>query len=158
MMLLSIKEDANFVKLPVSTWQAYTQLEKVRTKLSLTEDRLPEIAAAAKMPLKKAQSVYHTVKIAQVYSLNRTYDSDEKLTLEDIITDEDDSEDDVCELIREYCGRAELTPREIQILALKHGMPDLMPNIEIPVVAQIREALIQNLALLGYNFKFHHQS
>lgn len=154
MMLLSIKEDANFVKLPVSTWQAYTQLEKVRAKLSLSEDRLEDIAAAAKMPLKKAQSVYHTVKIAQVYSLNRTYDSDEKLTLEDIVTDNHDPENDVVELIREYCDKADLTREERRVLALKHGMPDLLTDAQIKTSDLIREALVQNLALLGYNFKF----
>lgn len=157
MMLLSIKEDANFVKLPVSTWQAYTQLEKARTRLGVGEDKMDEVAEAAKMPLKKAQSVYHTVKIAQVYSLNRTYGSDEKLALEDIITDDCKiglQGEDFGELLREYCERAKLSDLEIKIVALRNGMPDLLPNTLIDTNSQIREAIIQNLANLGYNFKF----
>ena len=158
MVLLSIKEDANFVKLPVSTWQAYTQLEKARIKLGVGEDKLAEVAEVAKMPLKKAQSIYHTVKIAQVYSLNRTYDHDDKLTLEDIIADSavlgDGTTDDITELLREHCNAAKLSTQETLIVALRNGMPDLLPEKETPIHDQIKEAVVQNLAVLGYNFKY----
>ena len=156
MMLLSIKEDANFVKLPVSTWQAFTQLEKAKIKLGLSDDNVPDIAKAAKMPLKKAKSVYHTVKIAQVYSLNRTYDADEKLTLEDIMTNEDrlgGYVDPFVMSLREYCESANLTDIELKIIALRHGMLDLIQGIEITVSESVKETLIQNLAWLGYNYR-----
>jgi DNA-directed RNA polymerase sigma subunit (sigma70/sigma32) len=158
MMLLSIKEDANFVKLPVSTWQAYTQLEKARSRLGLGEDKLAEVAEAAKMPVKKAQSIYHTVKIAQVYSLNRTYDHDDKLTLEDVIADpvrlQDAVTDDITELLRNYCGEARLTSLETLVIALRNGMPDLLPDSKISLNDQIKEAVTQCLASLGYNFRW----
>jgi len=156
MMLLSIKEDSNFVKLPVSTWQAYTQLEKAKIKFGLSDDNIVEIAKAAKMPLKKSKSIYHTVKIAQVYSLNRTYDVDEKLTLEDIMTNEDrlgGYVDPFINLLREYCDTANLTDMELKIIALRHGMLDLVPDKPVDEKESLKETIVQNLASLGYNFK-----
>ena len=156
MMLLSIKEDANFVKLPVSTWQAYTQLEKAKLKEGLTDDNITEIAKAAKMSLKKTKAVYYTVKIAQVYSLNRTYDADEKLTLEDIMTNDDrlgGFVDPFINLLREYCDMANLTDTELRILALRHGMLDLIPSKQVNQTECIKETIIQNLASLGYNYR-----
>lgn len=156
MMLLSIKEDANFVKLPVSTWQAYTQLEKAKTKLGVTDENIASIAKAAKMPLKKAKAVYHTVKIAQVYSLNRTYDQDEKLTLEDIMTNDNKLGGDIdpfLELLRDYCHSANLTDTEIKVLAIRHGMIDLLRPKKVHIYDCVHETLVQNLAKLGYNYR-----
>lgn len=156
MMLLSIKEDANFVKLPVSTWQAYTQLEKAKAKVG-ADDNLEEIAKEAKMPLKKAKAVYYTVKISQVYSLNRTYDSEEKLTLEDIMTNEDrlgGEIDPFTDLLRDYCLDSYLTEKELKIMALRHGMVDLINDKEPTMEKKIQETMIQNLATLGYNFRY----
>lgn len=156
MILLSIKEDANFVKLPVSTWQAYTQLEKAKARIGVDDDHIDKIAAAAKMSVKKAKSVYHTIRIAQVYSLNRTYDSEEKLTLEDIMTDEDKighEGEDFTALLIEFCSKADLTDLELKVLALRHGMLDLVPNKGLEQPHRIQEAVIQNLAALGFNYK-----
>jgi len=156
MMLLSIKEDANFVKLPVSTWQAYTQLEKAKIKAGISDENIAEIAKAAKMPFKKAKTVYYTVKIAQVYSLNRTYDADEKLTLEDIMTNEDrlgGFVDPFINTLRDYCDSANLTDIELKIIALRHGMLDLIPPKNIDCAESLKEAVIQNLATLGYNYR-----
>ena len=157
MMLLSIKEDANFVKLPVSTWQAYTQLEKAKVKIGASEENLEMIAKEAKMPLKKAKAVYYTVKISQVYSLNRTYDSEEKLTLEDIMTNEDrlgGVADPFTNLLREYCEDSALTQKELKIMALRHGMIDLIENKEPTNEKRVQETMVQNLAILGYNFRY----
>lgn len=156
MMLLSIKEDANFVKLPVSTWQAFTQLEKAKIKLGLGDDNIAEIAKAAKMSLKKAKAVYYTVKIAQVYSLNRTYDADEKLTLEDIMTNDDrlgGYVDPFINLLREYCDISNLTDMELKVIAIRHGMLDLIPYKPIDEIECLKEVIIQNLASLGYNYR-----
>lgn len=157
MMLLSIKEDANFVKLPVSTWQAYTQLEKARNKVGAAEPDLEAIAKEAKMPLKKVKAVYYTVKISQVYSLNRTYDAEEKLTLEDIMTNEDrlgGEIDPFISLLRDYCVDSNLTEKELKIMALRHGMVDLIENKETTTEDRLHETMIQNLATLGYNYKY----
>lgn len=156
MMLLSIKEDANFVKLPVSTWQAFTQLEKAKSKIG-DEDNLDKIATAAKIPVKKAQAVYDTVKVSQVYSLNRTYDSDEKLTLEDIITTDDrlgSETDELAKLLVEYCKIAGMTDRERVILALHYGMVELIePSSNETPDSCLLESLQQNIATLGFTFR-----
>jgi RNA polymerase sigma factor (sigma-70 family) len=156
MMLLSIKEDANFVKLPVSTWQSYTQLEKAKNKVGAQDDDVDAIAKAANISPKKAKAVYDTVKIAQVYSLNRTYDQDEKLSLEDIMTNENKigyEGDDITAFLRDYCKLAELSTTENRVLALKHGMLDLIEIQDVPNEEVLREAFAQNLATLGYNYK-----
>jgi hypothetical protein len=108
------------------------------------------------MPVKKAKAVYHTVKIAQVYSLNRTYDQDEKLTLEDIMTDDNKLGGDIdpfIDMLRDYCETANLTETEIKILAIRHGMLDLIKPRKVKERECIRECLVQNLARLGYNYK-----
>jgi DNA-directed RNA polymerase sigma subunit (sigma70/sigma32) len=156
MMLLSIKEDANFVKLPVSTWQAHTQLEKARSRVGASEENMEAIALAAKVPVRKVKSVYHTVRIAQVYSLNRTYDADEKLTLEDIMTDDDrlgGIPDELLDELREHCLRTNLVPDELRALALRHGMIDILPINEVDNNAVLMEATVQNLAKIGFHYK-----
>ena len=108
------------------------------------------------MPLKKAKAVYHTVKIAQVYSLNRTYDQDEKLTLEDIMTDENKLGGDVdpfLDMLRDYCEAAGLTDMETKVLAIRHGMLDLIRVRKVKKEEPIAECLAQKLARLGYNYK-----
>lgn len=156
MMLLSIKEDANFVKLPVSTWQAYTQIERSKNKLGIQEDNITAIAKSVNMTVKKVKSVLHTVKIAQVYSLNRTYDQDEKLTLEDIMTNDNKLCGDIDPFIsslRDYCTASSLSDIETKLLAVRFGMVDLIRDKEIDTKECIKECIVQNLAKLGYNYR-----
>lgn len=175
MMLLSIKEDANFVKLPVSTWQAFTKLEKYRVKHRIHEEdpakakklfiitmmMEKEKASSDKtnyvIPEEKIKSIYSTVKMAQVYSLNRTYDSDEKLTLEDLMTNEDQigyDPDNLSSLVRDYIAESKLNNNELKIIALSHGLWDMMSSDDdIPKQELWKEAITQNLMKLGYEFK-----
>jgi len=159
MMLLSIKEDANFVKLPISTWQTYTQLERIKNKTGLSDDDTAGIAKAAGISVKKVKSIYDTVKITQVYSLNKTYDSEEKLTLEDIVTNDDKlgslpPGSDLSELLRDYCEVAELSAEEIKVLALRYGMIDIIPRTPVEEISVLKEATLQNLAAIGFHYKF----
>jgi DNA-directed RNA polymerase sigma subunit (sigma70/sigma32) len=154
-MLLSIKEDCNFVKLPVSTWQAYTQFEKARVRASIQVEDYESIAKETKTPLKKVKSVYYTVRISQVYSLNKPYD--DKVTLADIVTTEDtlwSSEDSFQSLLRDCCDLAKLTDLERKVIALKFGMLDIISMREHSNDEVYRECLIQNLASIGFNYKF----
>jgi len=156
MMLLTIKENANFVKLPVSTWQTFTHLEKIRAKVGVTDDNYDLIAKAAGMPVEKVKNIYRTVKISQVYSLNKTYDSDERLTLEDIMAETDNlggPEDQYSVMLREYCASASLSSDEITVIALRHGMPDVIAEKETCQAEVFKEALTQCLAKLGYGFE-----
>lgn len=154
-MLLSIKEEANFVKLPIATWQLHTKLEKIRTKHNINEEEFDEIAKVAKMPYEKVKSVYESVKLSQVYSLNKTYDHNEKLTLQDIIPDQEEDEDDIIEnQLREYCKNAKLTETERKVLALQYGMLDIIPEADIPEEEIVTEALNQNLQRIGFSINF----
>jgi len=42
----------------------------------------------------------------------------------------------------------------LTVLALRHGMVDLIKPKEIDQQESIKEAIVQNLAILGYSFKF----
>ena len=154
-MLLMIKEDCNFVKLPVSTWQAYTQLEKIRVRENIQPEDYEAISKISKTPLKKVKSVYYTVKISQVYSLNKPYD--DTVTLEDIVTNDDNlwgGEEIFSTMLRDCCDLADLSEAERKILALKFGMMDLIPPKEHSGDASYKECLIQNLASVGFNYRF----
>lgn len=156
MMLLSIKEDANFVKLPIATWQLYTKLEKLRTAGNIAAEEYAQIAVVAKLPEEKIKSVYEAVKLSQVYSLNKTYDHNEKLTLEDIIPDHTEDEDDIIKNdLRKFCQSANLTNIERKILALQYGMLDIIPPKEISEQRVAEESLNQNLQRIGFSIIFH---
>jgi DNA-directed RNA polymerase specialized sigma subunit len=155
MMLLSIKEDANFVKLPVSTWQSFTKLEKIRSAMASSEEDFEKLAKAAHTSEKRVKAVYSTIKVTQVYSLNKAYDQDERMTLEDIITDDAKLGPEVntfAQELREYCQTAQLTKVERLVLALKHGMLDILPVHELKPDVVINESIAQNCARLGYHF------
>jgi len=155
-LLLAIKEDANFVRLPVSTWQTYTQLERARAKLGGDEDTA-KIALASNMSEKKVKSVYNTIRVSQVYSIHKSYNTEEKLTLEDVIATEipEVSSESLTVIIREYCHKAKFTPKERLILALRFGMPDMINEHKYSEQMAIREALIQNLANIGFYYTFN---
>lgn len=156
MMLLSIKEDANFVKLPIATWQLYTKLEKIRIAENIGAEEFTEIAKAAKLPLDKVKSVYDSVKLSQVYSLNKTYDHNEKLTLEDIIPDYEEDEDDIFkDDLRKFCQTADLTDTERKVLALQYGMLDIIPSRKIDETKILLESLNQNLQRIGFCITFN---
>lgn len=154
-MLLSIKEDANFVKLPIATWQLYTQLEKKRTERNIDEDDFEAIASIAKLPVEKIKGVYDSVKLTQVYSLNKTYDHNEKLTLEDIIPTYEEDEDDIQKNeLRRYCMQADLTNQERKMLALQYGMLDIIPLTNINQRDVLKQSLHQHLKRIGFTISF----
>lgn len=151
-MLLSIKEKANFMKLPVSTWQSYTQLERVKVQLG-GEDNYGIIARKAGMSEAKVQAVYDAVKTAQVYSLNKTYDTEDKLSLEDIVSFNNyNAQDELTEVLREYCSQAKFDLQEKLVIALRYGMPDILAMKPLPLKKIVTEAFRQNWARVGYNF------
>jgi len=151
MMLLMIKEDSNFVKLPVSVWQSYTQLEKVKNKMGIED--LEKLSKEVNITVAKIKAIYDTVKLAQVYSLNRTYDLDERLTLEDIISDESKQEESIEDILRDYCSKADLDTLELKIVALRFGMSDIIKPKKVNPQVKIKEAIGQYLNSIGFNFE-----
>jgi hypothetical protein len=61
--------------------------------------------------------------------------------------------DPFIEMLREYCSMAGLNEMEIKLLAIRHGMLDLIRLGKVKEDECVRECLIQNLANLGYNYK-----
>lgn len=127
MMLLSIKEEANFVKLPIATWQAFTAMERVRVKAGLEIEDYEGIAKVNNTTLDKTKSIYEAVKLSQVFSIHKTYDQNEKLTLEDVIPNAvQDSDEEMSDDLRDYIAKADLNPIERKVMALIHGIADII--------------------------------
>lgn len=152
-MLLSIKEEANFVKLPIATWQAFTAMEKVRIKHGIEIDDYDGIAKANKAPADKVRNIYESVKMSQVFSIHKTYDQNEKLTLEDVIPDE--KEDDTLDIeLRDFIKRANLTDYERKILSLMHGITDVIHNRAIDKMLIEKEKICQLSRRIGFIVTF----
>lgn len=70
-MLLSMKEEANVIKVSSNTWQHYAKLESA--KLSLDSSKgditIADIAKAADYTVEKAEAIYNCIKASQVKSL-----------------------------------------------------------------------------------------
>lgn len=151
MMLLSIKEEANFVKLPIATWQSYTSMEKVRQKEGIEIEDYEGIARVNKAALSKVKNVYEAVKLSQVFSINKTYDQNEKLTLEDVIPDEKEDEYDIMlSDLRDYIDKANLNKVEKKVLALTQGIADIITNNVIKEEDVEKERLIQSARKIGF--------
>ena len=155
MMLLCIKEEANFVKLPIATWQSFTAMEKVRQKAGCEIDDYDCIAKANKATLDKVKSVYESVKMSQVFSINKTYDQNEKLTLEDVIPDEKESSDDVIiGELREYIEKANLKLQEKKVIALTHGIADIIVSKRLREEDVEKEKLVQAARKIGFSLSY----
>lgn len=155
MMLLRIKEEANFVKLPIATWQSFTAMEKVRQKNGCEIDDYDCIAKANKTTPEKVKTVYESVKMSQVFSINKTYDQNEKLTLEDVIPDEKESSDDlIIGELREYIDKASLQSAEKKVIALIHGIADIIVNKRLSEEDIEKERLIQSARRIGFSLTF----
>lgn len=152
-MLLSIKEEANFVKLPIATWQSFTAMEKVRIKHGIEIDDYDNIAKVNKVPADKIKNIYESVKMSQVFSIHKTYDQNEKLTLEDVIPDE--KEDDTLNVeLRDYISRANLNENERKILSLAHGITDIIQNKDIDNLSIEKEKVCQLSRRIGFVVTF----
>jgi DNA-directed RNA polymerase sigma subunit (sigma70/sigma32) len=151
MMLLSIKEEANFVKLPIATWQAFTSMERVRQKAGVEIEDYQGIATANKVPLEKVKNIYEAVKLSQVFSINKTYDQNEKLTLEDVIPDEKEDDGDVIiNELREYIDKAQLCSLEKKVIALTHGIADIIASKPLKEEDVEKERLVQSARRVGF--------
>lgn len=152
MMLLSIKEEANFVKLPIATWQSFTSMEKVRQKAGIEIEDYDGIAKANKVSLDKVRNIYESIKLSQVFSISKTYDQNEKLTLEDVISDEkEDNSDAIISELREYIEKANLCSLEKKVLALTHGIADIIVSKPLKEDEIEKERLVQSAKRIGFS-------
>jgi len=138
-ILLHIKSELNFIKLPIANWHAHQKLEKIKNSLEqkFNREATPEeIAVAAKIPLDKVKKIYDNVRVARVLSLNvPTHNEEEQnergaWSLESI-SDTRTAHETLEEQAEYQTVRDVIThfdPEELLIFALVSGCLDLIDN------------------------------
>jgi RNA polymerase primary sigma factor len=88
-ILFHIKDSSNFVKLPVTTWQTYTAVEREKSKIATKygTDSLEVLAAETGHTEEKLKEIYDAVRSSHVHSLDYEMDESGKLLLSDVIED-----------------------------------------------------------------------
>lgn len=165
-MLYSIKEISNFIRLPSSTWQLNTKLERIRYEKKIDEGdfetlatELGELGTKLKLNVQKIRENYDSIKSTQVYSIDKTYD-DGKSTLADSIAknDENESAESIFhDAALRYCAKSKASIRDKKILALCYGFlePLLIAEDASKEVEVHLEMIRQNLFRHGYKFEVH---
>jgi len=113
-ILFHIKDSSNFVKLPVTTWQTYTSVEKAKAKIAARDgvDSMEALSEETGHSLGKLKEIYDSVRSSHVHSLDYEMDDSGKLMLIDVIPDQaqedrevqDDAKTEVAERLRILTG------------------------------------------------------
>ncbi len=131
-ILFHIKDSSNFVKLPVTTWQTYTAVEKRRAKLASRDgdDSIEALARATGHTVDKLKDVYDSVRSSHVHSLDYEVDESGKMLLIDVLPDERDHETQRIERLRDNVeDRLQaLDPEERWLVMLHYGLLDLLTD------------------------------
>lgn len=150
-ILFHIKESSNFMKLPVTTWQTFTSVEKKRAAMaSQTGDADIELLAdETGHPVEKLKHVYESVRNSHVHSLDYEVDETGKMMLLDVIADpaieEREHEQTVQDNVRQML--AQLSDDERFLLVLHYGIVDMMEDrAPLTVGDVLRERVRQQLA------------
>lgn len=150
-ILFHIKESSNFMKLPVTTWQTFTSVEKKRAALvsQTGDDDLESLADETGHPIEKLKHVYDSVRSSHVHSLDYEVDDTGKMMLVDVIADPSVEEREHNEAVREDVRErlAALTPEQRFYLVLHFGIVDMLED-RGPVTVRdvLRERVRQRLA------------
>jgi len=125
-ILFHIKDSSNFVKLPVTTWQTYTSVEKAKDRLSARDgnDSMEALSEETGHSLAKLKEIYDSVRSSHVHSLDYVMDESGKLMLIDVIPDqaqEDrEAQDDAKSEVAERLGA--LTGEQRWVMKLHFGL------------------------------------
>ena len=163
-ILLNLKSEVNFIRLPVASWHSYQRLEKIKKGIEQKEGKdanFDQIAKAAKMSLDKVQKVYENAKLVQVLSLNQPTSSEDeqsgsaKWNLESIQA-EDTTE--AFELKSEFRLIEEVVStfdeEEKLIFGLISGCFDLIPNPNLDELSILKEGIKQKAAKRGFSITY----
>lgn len=150
-ILFHIKESSNFLKLPVTTWQTFTSVEKKRAALASQtgDDDLESLADETGHPVEKLKHVYESVRSSHVHSLDYEVDETGKMMLIDVIADPSVEERERDEAVRDDVKDrlARLPPEQRFFMLLHHGVVDLLSDRgELTVRDVLRERVRQQLA------------
>lgn len=150
-ILYHIKESSNFLKLPVTTWQTFTSVEKRRaTMASQTgDDDLESLADETGHPVEKLKHVYESVRSSHVHSLDYEVDDTGKMMLIDVIADpaveKREHDKSIRDDVKERISR--LAPDQRFFILLHHGVVDMLSDRgELTVRDVLRERVRQQLA------------
>lgn len=153
-ILFSIKDTSNFVKLPVTTWQTYSSVEKKRAVvLAKTGDASLEVLAKETgHSVAKLKEMYESVRASHVHSLDYEVDETGKMLLIDVIPDADHEERERIEEIDSdvEARLATLAEDERWVLRLHYGMFGKLEQGESLTARDIMQAKIrQRIASVG---------
>ena len=150
-ILFHIKESSNFMKLPVTTWQTFTAVEKKRASMASQtgDDDLESLADETGHPIEKLKTVYDSVRSSHVHSLDYEVDETGKMMLIDVIADPSVAEREHDESVRDDVReRLMQLPDEQRFLLLLHfGIVDMLEDHGTVTVRDVlRERVRQQLA------------
>jgi RNA polymerase sigma factor (sigma-70 family) len=150
-ILFHIKESSNFMKLPVTTWQTFTSVEKKRAALvsQTGDDDLESLADETGHPIEKLKNVYECVRSSHVHSLDYEVDDTGKMMLIDVIADPSVEERERSNAIHEDVRErlAGLPAEHRFYLILHYGIVDMLQDSgQLTVRDVMRERVRQRLA------------
>ena len=149
-ILFHIKDSSNFVKLPVTTWQTYTAVEKEKSRVAAKHgtDSIEALAAETGYSVEKLKDIYDSVRASHVHSLDYEMDETGKLMLIDVIPDpsidEHDRQRDVQTEISERFRV--LTDDQRWVMILTFGLFSLLHQESIPDHEIMAERIRQKIA------------
>lgn len=150
-ILYHIKDSSNFVKLPVTTWQTFTAIEKKRAKLvsETGETSMEALAEAAECTVSKLEEIYDAVRSSHVHSLDYEVDESGKMLLIDVIADQSHEDiDNLDAAKREVVERFKhLEEEERWVLTLTYGLMGMLQHrAELADVSILHERIRQRIA------------
>lgn len=164
-ILLYIKTEVNFIKLPIANWHSYQKLEKIKGKIEQKTNReasMEEIAVESKMAVDKVKKIYDNIRLAKVLSLNVPTQNEEEQneganwSLESVMDEK--SVQDALEAEADYKTVRTVVehfdPEETIIFALVSGCLDLVENTNISPIEVEREKIRQLGARVGIGITF----
>lgn len=153
-ILFSIKDTSNFMKLPVTTWQTFTAVEKKRAALyaETGDDSIDAVAEVTGHNVSKLKEMYESVRSSHVHSLDYEVDETGKMMLIDVIPDEEHEERDrtrdIDQDVETRLGR--LPAEQRWLLRLHYGMFGKLDQGEVLTPEDImQERIRQRIAAAG---------
>lgn len=148
-ILLRLKEDSNLVKLPATTWQAHTSIQRARNK-TVTENESEleeEVVSETGLSKEKVRSIQDAVRTSQMFSLDHPIDDNESTLSQILGVDHQFTRDENEVEVRARLRR--LTDRQRVILALRFGIFDLLEDRaqitdEEKFLEMVRQKVTQN--------------
>jgi RNA polymerase sigma factor (sigma-70 family) len=128
-ILLMLKQQANFIRLPIGVWQNYNWLENVKAKITAKrgECTMGDLANETGFSHDQLHAIYEGVGISNVSSLDYFVDPDEKVPLSSLVADNSIVPPDELALpIINYLRF--LTEEERKIICLHYGLVDHIPQ------------------------------